>query len=108
MITDKSIEITIVAGTRIEVKETGSTGPVEVYNKDQITNILGINNDITGDTGELQDMYPFPEQNIVTVQLTNDTRKLSFDIAQVTNQATWAPPSEAKLVIAVDDLKLVF
>lgn len=104
MITNHPIDVTIVAGIRLEVKRTGSSGPVEVYNKEQIVSITGFNNDITGDTGELQNLYPFPEQNIVKIQLDND-HDMSFDIAQVQNQAGWAPPDEAKLVIAVNDLK---
>ncbi len=76
--------------------------PPEYIPVSRIETIVGVHNILTGDTGELQNTYPFDEMKVVNIHIDND-HKTNFDIEQVTNQPTWTP-DQAGLNQALADI----
>jgi len=90
--------VTTLAATTANV----TASPPEFIPVQKIEHIGGVFNVLTGDTGELQDTYPFDEMKVVNIHIDND-HKVNFDIEQVTNQPTWTP-DQAGLSQALIDL----
>ncbi len=93
-------------GNTIEIVNANTGSNPEYIPIDAIVSITPVSNDLTGDTGELQDVYPYDTMLVISIQHKGGgdrILKTDFDIQQVQNQAGWTA-DQAGLNQAASDI----
>ena len=80
-------------GNTIEIVNSNTNNNPEYIPIDAVVSITPIYNDLSGDTGELKNVYPYDTMLVISIQTKGGgdrILKTDFDIQQVQNQAGWS------------------